>query len=93
MTNLSTRQRMRGDALVTSCLRTRRLLQRFLDGEVDPALAERIARHLAACRACGLQAHVYQEIKDSVRRHAAAPSPDTLQRLTEFAETLPHRAP
>jgi len=54
--HLSLRQRMLGDDAVASCLATRRELQRFLDGETDPAPTARVARHLDACRACGLQA-------------------------------------
>jgi len=57
---LSLRQRMLGDDAVTSCLATRRELQRFLDGETDPAAAARTAGHLDACRACGLQARTYR---------------------------------
>lgn len=93
MSKLSARQRMFGEALVTSCLQTRRHLQRFLDGELDATLAARITRHLQDCRACGLEADVYQEIKTSVRRQAAAPSADALERLSAFAATLPHRQP
>lgn len=91
MRELSIRQRMLGDALVTSCLQTRRHLQRFLDGELDATLVARIALHLQDCRACGLEADVYEEIKTSVRRHAAAPSTGALERLSAFAATLPHR--
>lgn len=85
---LSLRQRMFGDDAVTSCLRTRRELQRFLDGETDPASAARIARHLGACRACGLEAQTFREIKASLHTHAAPPPAHALHRLAEFAAAL-----
>ena len=90
MTNrLSMRQRMLGDSEVTSCLRTRRELQRYLDGESDPSLAERIASHLDACRACGLEAETYRAIKTALNHRADAPTPEVLARLTSFAAALP----
>lgn len=89
---LSLRQRMFGDDAVTSCLRTRRLLQRFLDGETDPDLAARIARHLEACRACGLDAQTYTDIKASLHALATPPSEHALDRLAEFAASLDHRS-
>ena len=91
MNNLAMHRRMLGDSLVTSCLQTRRHLQRYLDGEADPALAERITRHLDACRACGLQAHIYQQIKTALCRHATEPPAEALERLTAFAEALPRQ--
>lgn len=85
---LSMRRRILGDRAVTSCLHTRRQLQRYLDGETDPSLAARIARHLAACRACGLEADTYRAIRDSLHRHAGPPPADALDRLATFAATL-----
>ncbi len=87
-TQLSLRQRMFGGDAVTSCLRTRRLLQRFLDGETDPDLAARIARHLQACRACGLEAQTYRDITSSLHTLAAPPPDHALDRLAQFAASL-----
>ncbi len=85
---LSLRQRMLGDRDITSCMHTRRQLQRFLDGESDPVIAARIRRHLDACRACGLEAQTYRDIKASLHDHAAPPPTETIDRLTEFVTSL-----
>ncbi len=86
---LSMWQRMLGDDSVTSCLRTRRELQRFLDGEADSVDAARIARHLDACRACGLQAAAYRAITASLREHGAPLPAPVLERLVEFTARMP----
>ena len=85
---LSLRQRMLGDDAVASCLATRRELQRFLDGETDPAATARVARHLDACRACGLQARTYRDIKASLRSGGTPPPADALDRLAAFTATM-----
>lgn len=91
--NLPMRRRMFGGPDVTSCLRTRRELQRYLDGEThDPGLAARIARHLDACRACGLEADTYRAIKTALHDRAAGQTQaDVLDRLAAFAAALPDR--
>ena len=88
---LSMRRRLVGDDDVTSCLQTRRVLQSFLDGEAEPQLTQRIARHLDACRACGLESQTYSAIKASLHTQAASPTVETLSRLTAFAASLPGR--
>ena len=85
---LTMRQRLAGDDDVTSCLQTRRLLQRYLDGETGTDLAARIDRHLRACRACGLEAETYQAIKSVISRSGALPPPTAVDRLTAFAQSL-----
>jgi len=86
---LSMWQRMLGDDAVTSCLHTRRKLQRFLDGEAGSADAARIARHLDACRACALQAATYRAITASLRAHGAPLPAPALERLVEFTARMP----
>lgn len=86
---LSMRQRTLGDGAVTSCLHTRRELQRFLDGEAGSADAARIARHLEACRACGMQAATYRAITASLRERGAPLPARALDRLVEFAASMP----
>lgn len=85
---LSMRRRMLGDDDLSSCLQTRRVLQAFLDGEADSRLARKVARHLDACRACGLEAQTYRAIKTSLLTHAASPSAEALDRLSAFAASL-----
>jgi len=79
-------QRMLGDDSVTSCQRTRRELQRFLDGEAESVEAARIARHLDAC---SLEAAAYRAIIASLRKRGPQLPAPVLERLVEFAARTP----
>ncbi len=70
-----------------SCRRVGQALQAYLDGEVDELMARRIARHLEACRECGMELGVYTEIKASLRARGSV-DPDALARLRSFGEQL-----
>lgn len=70
-----------------SCREVVRVLQAYLDGEVDNLTARRVQDHLEDCRRCGLEASTYAEIKDSLQRHRAV-SPEAVQRLRSFGERL-----
>lgn len=72
------------------CLRTMHVLQRYLDGAVDDASAQRVAAHLEHCRRCGLEAEVYGEIKASLARGERPVDPDAVERLRRFGERLAH---
>lgn len=91
MSTLAMRQRMFGDASVTSCLRTRLLVQRFLDAETDATTAARMSRHLLGCPGCGRTAQVYRDIKASLRGRPPSPPQPAVDRLVEFASTLTGR--
>lgn len=74
------------------CRRVARVLQSYLDGEVDPPTAQAVEEHLEECRRCGLEASTYLAIKaaiaateagDRVRVEQAA-----VARLTAFARDL-----
>ncbi len=71
-----------------SCQDVARMLQSFLDREVDEGSAERVAAHLEMCRHCGLEADVYREIKASLSRSTPTVSELTLRRLRHFGEEL-----
>jgi anti-sigma factor RsiW len=77
------------------CPEVRRLLQRYLDGEVDDLKAKRIARHLEDCRRCGLRAETYSAIKRSLHEHRPEVPAETIERLRAFAAGLEtrHEAP
>jgi anti-sigma factor RsiW len=70
------------------CPEVGRLLQRYLDGEIDELKAQRIARHLEDCRRCGMKAETYSAIKRSLREHRASVPADTVERLRAFGERL-----
>ncbi len=63
-------------------------LQAYLDGAVDDATRERVARHIEACRRCGREAQVYTQIKAALARQGGATDPEAVQRLQAFAAQL-----
>jgi ribosomal protein S14 len=71
----------------SSCLKALQLLQSFIDGELDPDSAQRVARHLEHCRRCGLEAAVYRELQESLRRQFRVPEP-ALAQLGYFVHSL-----
>jgi hypothetical protein len=76
-----------GDRL--SCGEVGRLLQRFLDDELDDGAAVAgIARHLDDCGRCGLEAETYHRIKDALAQRRPDLPPDAVERLREFGVGL-----
>ncbi|MEV6946994.1 anti-sigma factor [Streptomyces sp. NPDC051172] len=69
-----------------------RVLQAHLDGEVDDATARRVVEHLADCRACGLEADLYREIKKSLVRQQR-PDDWAVAGLRAFGEALLQTGP
>lgn len=76
-----------------TCAEVARVLQSYLDGQVDEMTARRVARHLEACRRCGLEAHTYEAIKQALARRRTDVDADALERLRSFAERLAHEGP
>ena len=52
-----------------SCQHVEAVMQQYLDNELDPAEVPKVLKHLEACRDCGLEAELYERIKDTLRRH------------------------
>ena len=74
--------------MTPSCRHAAKVLQAYLDGEVDAVAADRVEDHLEMCRRCGLEADAYREIKASLSRtHGAVPEL-ALHRLREFGDQL-----
>lgn len=71
----------------SECHRIGRLLQRYLDSELDVDSACTVLIHLEECKRCGLEAASYREIKQSLRR-TGRPDQETASRLRKFAEGL-----
>ncbi len=71
-----------------SCRQVGKVIQRFLDGEIDDDMRLGVADHLDDCRRCGLGADTYLQIKAALARSATEPSADALQRLRSFGERL-----
>lgn len=71
------------------CMRVRRVLHSYLDGELDDEDgAVLVARHLQACRRCGMAADSIQALKDRLARFRTAPEPAQLQRIERVIEEL-----
>ncbi len=68
-------------------MRAARVLQGYLDGEMDGVTAGRVSVHLDGCRRCRMNAATYRAIKDSIVRTGSL---DDLarRRLEEFARRV-----
>lgn len=70
-----------------TCRQVAKVLQTYLDGELDAVAAARVAEHLDACVRCGLERDTYQRIKALIAGQARD-DPEALARLRAFAEGL-----
>lgn len=75
------------------CHRVRQVLQSFLDGELDERHADIVAAHLQHCERCGIEADLYERVKDSLAELRPGPPVEVLARLREFADTVPRVRP
>jgi hypothetical protein len=76
-----------GDVL--TCPEVGRLLQGFLDSELDDD--EEIAAlsdHLEECKRCGLEAETYRLIKDALAKREIVVPHESVERLREFGERI-----
>lgn len=76
-----------------SCAEVARVLQTYLDGQVDDLTARRVGRHLDHCRRCGLESETYMAIKDALSRRSHDVDPAALDRLRSFGEHLAEGGP
>lgn len=81
-------RRLMGTAPELSCRQLGRLLQRYLDDELDDDSAEKVAAHLNDCRRCGLEAETYEALRVSLQRGPAGLADEPVARLREFGNRL-----
>jgi anti-sigma factor RsiW len=81
-------RRLRGNREVASCMEVGRVLQSYLDGQVDELTARRVGRHLEMCRRCGLEATTYAQIKTALARRGGDVDPKAVARLQAFGKEL-----
>jgi anti-sigma factor RsiW len=86
-------RRRRNPDAKASCLEVAKVLQAYLDGQTDDVTTRRVARHLEACRRCGLEARTYREIKAALTRRVPAVDELALERLRNFATELTEAPP
>lgn len=85
---MSPLRRRTANARSMTCREVGKVLQRYLDGNIDEQAAHEIDKHLDECRRCGLESEVYREIKASLARRAPTLPETTLRRLRRFGEEL-----
>ncbi|MEM9520313.1 MAG: zf-HC2 domain-containing protein [Actinomycetota bacterium] len=73
-----------------NCREVGRVLQSYIDGDVESDFAAKIAAHLEQCRDCGLEYETYRQIKDSLASQGANAEVDgdAIDRLREFGRNL-----
>lgn len=71
-----------------SCHTVGKLLQTYLDGELQDARTVLIAEHLDECLRCGLEASRYRWLKAHLAGFAPNPDQRQLDRLRTFADDL-----
>jgi anti-sigma factor RsiW len=70
------------------CMRVKPLLQPFLDGALIDDERALVARHLEACRRCGLAASTYRALKARLHALGGPHDPETVTRLESFVDGL-----
>lgn len=78
---------------LTTCREVGRVLQSYLDGELDDLQVRNVTAHLERCRRCGLNADTYARIQLALWRagqdRQMRPEDDlAIERLRRFATTL-----
>jgi anti-sigma factor RsiW len=69
-------------------MEVRRVINGFVDGQVEEGFAAKIAEHLEDCRRCGLDAEVYANIKQSLQSKPPTIDDEAMDRLREFGSKL-----
>lgn len=71
-----------------SCHQVGKVLQSYLDDELDDAAARKVVAHLEDCRRCGLEVETYEALKASLQRGPAGLAAEPVVRLREFGARL-----
>ena len=71
-----------------SCHQVEAVLQQYLDDELEPSMVPKVLKHLEACKDCGLEASMYQRIKDSLVSHQEHPDEASVSRIQALANEL-----
>ena len=84
----------RPDPLPTepSCEQVGQVLQAYVDGELGPQDAERVAAHLVHCERCEIQREVIDDVVQAIQRQRPDLDPTVLERLTDFVDDIDRRS-
>ncbi len=77
--------RLRGSM---SCGDVLKVLQAYIDGEIDADTARKVASHLDQCHRCTDEEHIYQQIKTSLAQRRRHVDVEVLEQLMSFGERL-----
>ena len=69
-------------------MEVRRVINGFVDNQLEDGFAAKIAEHLDECRRCGLSAEVYADIKQSLQSKPPTIDDAAIERLREFGSEL-----
>ena len=71
-----------------NCREVGKVLQSYLDEDIEEGFAEKIASHLDACKECGLEVETYRQIKTSLAAKMPEVYPDAIERLRSFGQEI-----
>ena len=77
--------RLRGSL---SCSDVLKVIQAYIDGEIDANTARKVANHLDSCHPCKEEELIYEQIKTSLHRRRHEVDMDVLDQLMSFGERL-----
>ncbi len=77
--------RLRGSM---SCGDVLKVIQSYIDGEIDAETARKVAAHLDQCHPCTEEELIYQQIKSSLSRRRRHVDMEVLEQLMSFGERL-----
>lgn len=80
--------RLIGTRTQMSCHQVGKVLQTYLDDELDEAAAKKVVAHLDECRRCGLEADAYRRLKDALGRAPMGIDDARIAELRAFGERL-----
>ena len=64
------------------------VLQSYLDGELGPEDAERVAEHLEHCARCEIEVEKVTKVVEAIRRQRPDLEPDVVARMEDFVDEL-----
>ena len=82
------RRLLRRASTEVNCREVGRVLQSYIDGDVESDFATKIAAHLEKCKDCGLEYETYSRIKASLANQPSTVDADAIARLRDFGRDL-----
>ncbi len=79
---------LRSRASEYDCAQTGRLLQRYLDDQLNETLRKKVSAHLMMCADCGLEKETFELLKAALANHRVVLHPDAVARLRAFSTDI-----